>query len=95
MLLGAALVVPVQKEKPISGHSALRGPDKRGDPYGGLLQCQSGLLQGEVCCFVFRHSAISGLSSWSSLSISLARSGGLVKESNPSEEGGFAGRAPR
>ncbi len=54
MLFGAAIVVPVQKEKSVSGHSALRGPDNGGDPYGGslhgegrLLKSQGGLLQFE------------------------------------------------
>ena len=46
--------------------AALRGPDERGDPYGGPLQCQGDLLHDEVCGFEYRHSAISGLSSWSS-----------------------------
>ncbi len=34
MLFGAVIVVPVQNEKSMSGHSALRGPDDGGDEGG-------------------------------------------------------------
>ena len=58
-----------------------------GDPYGGSLHCEGGLLQGksgllqcdcvllqgETCGFVFRHSAISGLSPWSSLLVNVTQ----------------------
>ena len=37
MLFGAAIVVPVQKEKSMSGHSALRGPDGGGDTISRLV----------------------------------------------------------
>ena len=56
--------------------AALRSPDGGGDPYGGLLSREGGLLQGEACGFVFCHSAISDPPRVAASSPSFARSGG-------------------